>query len=68
MAGDKDDSAIVSRPYVKGTYMEAGSQLAIERWNGDKDFEKWQWRMKAILMRNNVHPVVFAPEELTDDI
>ena len=57
-----------TRPYVRGTYVTSGSMLAIEKWNGDKDFEKWQWRMKAVLMRNEVHPVVFAPEELTEDI
>ena len=59
---------VATRPYVRGTYIASGSSLVIEKWNGDKDFEKWQWRMKAVLMRNEVHPVVFAPEELTEDI
>ena len=59
---------VATRPYVRETYITSGSSLVIEKWNGDKDFEKWQWRMKAVLMRNEVHPVVFAPEELTDDI
>ena len=67
MAGD-EETPVVTRPYTRGMYVASGSQLAIEKWNGDKDFEKWQWRMKAVLMRNEVHPVVFAPEELTADI
>ena len=63
MAGD-EETPVVTRPYTRGMYVASGSQLAIEKWNGDKDFEKWRWRMKAVLMRNEVHPVVFAPEEL----
>ena len=67
MAED-EATPVVTRPYVRRTYIASGSHLAIEKWNGDKDFEKWQWRMKAVLMRNEVHPVVFVPKELTADI
>jgi len=42
--------------------------LVIKKWNGNKDFEKWQWRLKDVLMRNEVQPVLYAFEELTDEI
>jgi len=67
MTGD-ETTPVVTRPYVRGTYIASGSQLAIEKCNEDKDFKKWQWMMKDVLMRNEVHSVVFAPEELTVEI
>ena len=42
-------------PYVWGSYAALGSQLVIDKWNGDNDFEKWQWKMKAVFRRNRVH-------------
>ena len=42
-------------PCVRGSYAASGSQLVIDKWNGDNDFEKWQWKMKAVLRRNRVH-------------
>ena len=51
-------------PYVRGSYAAAGSQLVIDKWNGDNDFEKWQWKMKAVLRWNRVHRVVFDTETL----
>lgn len=48
--------------------MASGSQLTIEKWNGEGDFEKWQWMMKAVLRRNRVHRVVFDTETLPADI
>ena len=55
-------------PYVRGLYAAAGSQLVIDKWNGDNDFEKWQWKMKAVLRRNRVHRVVFDTHLLPEDI
>ncbi len=55
-------------PYVCGSYAATGSQLVIDKWNGDNDFEKWQWKMKAVLRRNRVHRVVFDTHLLPSDI
>ena len=55
-------------PYVRGSYAAAGSQLVIDKWNGDNDFVKWQWKMKAVLRRNRVHRVVFDTHLLPKDI
>ena len=35
--------------YVCRSYAASGSQLVIDKWNGDNDFEKWQWKMKVVL-------------------
>ena len=55
-------------PYVRGSYAASGSQLVIDKWNGDNDFEKWQWKMKAVLRQNRVHRVVFDTHLLPSDI
>ena len=55
-------------PYVRGSYAAAGSQLIIDKWNGDNDYEKCQWKMKAVLKRNRVHRVVFDTHLLPEDI
>ena len=55
-------------PYVRGSYVASGSQLVIDKWNGDNDFEKWQWKMKVVLRRNQMHRVVFDTHLLPADI
>ena len=54
--------------YVRGLYAASGSQLVINKWNDDNDFEKWKWKMKAILKRNYVHGVVIDIHLLPVDI
>ena len=61
-------SVPVVAPYVRGSYVASGSQLTIEKWNGEGDFEKWQWMIEAVLRRNRVHRVVFDTETLPADI
>lgn len=47
---------------------DISSQLAIEKWNEDSDFEKWQWNMNVVLRRNRVHHMAFETYKLSDDI
>ena len=55
-------------PYVRGSYAISGPQLVIDKWNDDNEFEKWKWKMKAVLRRNRVHRVVFDTHLLSADI
>jgi len=55
-------------PYIRGSYVVSGSQLVMDKRNGNNDFEKWQWKMKAVLRRNRVHRVVFDTHLLPADI
>ena len=73
MAGEDENrtnntSVPVVATYVRGFYVASGSQLTIEKWNGEGDFEKWQQMMKEVLRRNRVHRVVFDIETLPADI
>ena len=42
--------------------------MRIEKWNREGDFGKWQFTTAATLRKNDVHPIVFAPEENDPDM
>ena len=44
------------------------SDWQIEQWNSDRDFGKWQWKMKVVLTGNRYHPILYAPKDLDLDI
>ncbi|KAI3693306.1 hypothetical protein L6452_33140 [Arctium lappa] len=60
-------AGFVSNPnlnvYQKGAFKLSGSGIRIEKWNGEGDFGKWQFTTTTTLRKNDVHLVVFAPNE-----